>query len=262
MRSLLGFPAVVGGGPYGPIGTGDRRTTPAGADRGAAESYTRKVTATPPAELSRLLRATDGPGQTAAWEGFLAQYSRLLLRVAFSFGPGYDQAMDRYAFILDALRKNDFRRLRRFTADGRGRFSTWLVAVARRLCLDHYRQCYGRWIGRTGSPGEGPRAVRRNLIHLNRGPEEITGIPDPAASSPEDELTAAERRSALDCALDGLSPTDRMLVTLRFEDGLSAREIADVVGLPTPFHVYRRLRTLCGKLRKTLRVTGVDPGPA
>jgi RNA polymerase sigma factor (sigma-70 family) len=255
MRTLLGSTAVVGGGLYGPIGRGDRRIAPAGADR-RVESYTRKVAATPPPELTRLLRAADGPAQAAAWEGFLAQYSRLLLRVAFTFGPGYDQAMDRYAFILDALRKNDFRRLRRFTADGRGRFSTWLVAVARRLCLDQYRQRYGRWMGGTGTSSEGPRVARRNLIHLNRGAEEISGIPAPEANSPEEQLTAAERRSALDCALEELSPTDRMLVRLRFEDGLSAREIADIVGLPTPFHVYRRLRTLCGKLRKTLIEVG------
>jgi len=47
--------------------------------------------------------------------------------------------MDRYAFVLDRLRARNFRRLRRFQPRGSARFTTWLVLVSRRLCLDHRR---------------------------------------------------------------------------------------------------------------------------
>lgn len=52
--------------------------------------------------------------------------------------------MDRYAHVLDKLQVDDFRRLRTFVADGRGKFTTWLTVVVRRICLDHHRQRYGR----------------------------------------------------------------------------------------------------------------------
>jgi DNA-directed RNA polymerase specialized sigma24 family protein len=49
--------------------------------------------------------------------------------------------MDGYAYVLEALRSDDYRRLRAYAADGRSKFSTWLVVVARRLCLDlHLRR--------------------------------------------------------------------------------------------------------------------------
>src|SRR5215212_6725757 len=97
-----------------------------------------------PPPVPRLLTAGSGPDADEAWAAFLDAYSPLLLRIAATFAPGYDGALDRYAFMLDELRRNGCRRLRAYAADGRGRFSTWLTVVARRLCLDHFRQQFGR----------------------------------------------------------------------------------------------------------------------
>ena len=65
---------------------------------------------------------------------------------------------------------------------------------------------------------------------------------------------------ALHNALAELDPPDRLLLKLRFDDGLSAADIADLMRLPTPFHVYRRLTALLDSLRKALRMRGVE-GP-
>src|SRR4051794_39868749 len=83
-----------------------------------------------PPPVARLLTAAPGPEADHAWAAFLTGYSALLLRVASAFAPGYDGALDRYAYMLDELRRNDCRRLRAYAADGRGRFSTWLTVVA------------------------------------------------------------------------------------------------------------------------------------
>lgn len=53
------------------------------------------------------------------------------------FRGGHDAAMDRYAYMLAQLRCSDFTPLQCHAADGRSAFTTWLVVVARRLCLDH-----------------------------------------------------------------------------------------------------------------------------
>jgi DNA-directed RNA polymerase specialized sigma subunit len=40
-----------------------------------------------------------------------------------------------------------------------------------------------------------------------------------------------------------------LLLTLRFEDELSAAEIADILGMPSQFHVYRRLKVILAGLK-------------
>ena len=79
-----------------------------------------------------------------AWSEFLEVHSGLMLHVARSLGGGHDDVMDRYTFMLESLERDDYRRLRGFVADGRCTFSTWLIVVSRRLCLDHHRKRYGR----------------------------------------------------------------------------------------------------------------------
>lgn len=207
-----------------------------------------------PDGVARLLAAAAGVERDTAWSAFLAEYSDLLLRVARAFGPGYDDALDRYAYMLDELRRDGCRRLRGYCADGRSRFSTWLVVVARRLCLDHHRLRFGR---RRAGQGVGPAAVaarrsRRGLAELAGPSAELIRLPDPLAIDPADQVDAQLRRVALGRAIATLTPADRLLLRLRFEEELSAREIAALLGLPTPFHVYRRIAALCAVLRARL----------
>jgi DNA-directed RNA polymerase specialized sigma subunit len=56
------------------------------------------------------------------------------------------------------------------------------------------------------------------------------------------------------------TPQDRLLLRLRFEGDMTAREIALLLNLPTPFHVYRRLNALLEQLRESLNRRGIQ-GP-
>jgi RNA polymerase sigma factor (sigma-70 family) len=226
---------------------------------GVARSRTTESREALPDEVARLLAAAPGPDAEAAWSAFLATYSDLLLRVASAFGPGYDGALDRYAYMLDELRRNDCHRLRGFRAVGCSRFSTWLVVVARRLCLDQYRLRYGR--ARDGSGGVGTegdaRTARRRLSDLAGTVEDLDLLADPGLSDPAERLDADHRRAALGRAIESLPPGDQLLLRLRFEEELSAREVAALLGLPTPFHVYRRLAGVCARLRVRLESAAV-----
>ncbi len=93
---------------------------------------------------------------------------------------------------------------------------------------------------------------RRRLEDLLAERVDPAGLPDATAAGPEAELIAAEQAQSLAKALAGLGPRDRLLLRLRFEDDLSAPEIASLLHYPTPFHVYRRLRTLLAALREGL----------
>lgn len=207
-----------------------------------------------PPELSAVLREPDAEAREQAWERFIAKYSRLLLFAARSLGQDYDGAMDRYVYVLERLHEGDFRRLRAYTSDGRTKFTTWLLVVTRRLCLDHYRQRYGRAPAPASREHQRSqlRATRRQLADsIGEGVDPVL-VSDQKRISPEAALDEAERRAHLDSAVAALSPQDRLLLKLRFEDDLPAREIATVAGLATPFHVYRRLNTILALLRTTL----------
>jgi len=118
-----------------------------------------------PPELSDLLQGADPAAREAAWKTFLETHSRLLLHTARALGRDYDATMDAYAYLLEQFRRDDFHRLRAYVADGRTKFTTWLVVVARRVCLDHLRQRYGR--PQESAPGSNEaRAVRRRLVDL------------------------------------------------------------------------------------------------
>lgn len=181
-------------------------------------------------------------------------FHRLLLHTARTVLRTEDDVRDAYAEMLERLRAGNFAKLRSFTDDGRTRFTTWLVVVARRLCVDCYRRRYGRANG--GDPSADQKV--RHALHDARH-----GAVDPAALAsnaelPDVILEERERHEALERALGGLEPRDRMLLALRFKEDQTAIAIARLMGFPTPFHVYRRLNTVLGSLRETLGHAGVD----
>ena len=103
-----------------------RTVTAMGRSHQRTTDLPRPITA-PPAELTALLEAPDDQARDVAWTRLVDRCSRLILHTIHGRADGYDPTMDRYAFILQRLREDDFRRLRSFAADGRGQFSTWLV---------------------------------------------------------------------------------------------------------------------------------------
>jgi RNA polymerase sigma factor (sigma-70 family) len=166
--------------------------------------------------------------------------------------------MDAYTFVLEKLREHEFRRLRAYTDDGRGKFSTWLVVVSRRLCFDFHRQRYGRGPNAEGTTEEhDAHAARRRLVELALSNSETALASHASTDDPDDSLRRGELEKALDIAMAELAPSDRLLLTLRFHDELSGAEIAQLLHLRSPFHVYRRLNLLLSALRERLAQLGV-----
>jgi RNA polymerase sigma factor (sigma-70 family) len=211
-----------------------------------------------PAVLSRLL-PENCPSAEEAWAEFIAAHSKLILYVARSFGGDHDAVMDRYACILEQLRADNFRRLRTYVADGRSEFTTWLVVVAQRICLDDRRHRYGRSRRPVGDSTDydDERAARRRLVDLVASKVDLSSIGDNGAGSAEDTVRLADLYHALQAALGLLEPQDRLLIKLRFEDGLPMSEIARNLKFPTRFHAYRRLTQVLGDLRDALEDSGV-----
>ncbi len=207
-----------------------------------------------PPVVATLLAATDPRVKDATWGAFVERYTPLLLHAVHRLASSYDDAMDRYTYLLDHLSRDDYRRLRAFVALGPGRFTTWLVVVARRLLIDYQRRRYGRLRLETA---EDPQKVRNAALVRWRlaemvGDEMQLCLMGDAATDLEAGAFAADCTTALQTVLKCLEPHDQLLLNLRFDKELSAREIAHIIGCPSQFHVYRRLKAVLAALRQLL----------
>jgi RNA polymerase sigma factor (sigma-70 family) len=164
--------------------------------------------------------------------------------------------MDRYAFALDHLRRDDCKRLRQYAADGRGEFTTWLVLVVRRLCLDEHRRRYGRRQSDDSAAVE-RRAARRRLADLVGLEPELAEVAAEGDTA-DGAVREMELSAAVEAAILQLDTSDRLLVRLRYHDGLSVPTIARMIRAPSPAHVYRRLEHVLVLLRTNLRHAGVE----
>jgi len=100
----------------------------------------------------------------AAWDLFLGRYRRLIFAAIRHYAQDYDEVMDVFARVCEALREDDLRRLRGYIAEPehRARFSTWLVTVVRHLTIDWFRHRDGR--RRLSAVAEGLPPLRRRIF--------------------------------------------------------------------------------------------------
>lgn len=213
-----------------------------------------------PSELARLLAASDDLSRERAWSAFIDAFSPLILHAARSASTGYDEGMDAYAAALDGLRAENYRKLRGYSADPRSRFSTWLVVVVRRICIDSQRERFGRVSSMEKAKGtiSDERAARRRLATLTGSTIELESLPDSHGMRPDGGVRARDLQEKLESALGELDERDRLLLTLRFVDDLSAKKIAELQRWPDHMSVYRRINQLTASLRQKLLERGVD----
>ena len=150
--------------------------------------------------LLGLLRTGDG----RAFEELVRTYQHRVFGVALRMLGNSAEA--------EEIAQEVFLRAHRGLADFRGdaKLSTWLYAIASRLCLNRL------------ASGE------RRL--LREGEETLARIPSGHAS-PADELERSERDAALHRAIAELSDERRLVVVLRDLEGLSYEEIAAALDL-------------------------------
>jgi len=81
-----------------------------------------------------------------AWDLFIERYLRLIFSAIRHYTTEPDDVMDVFARACEALRENDFTRLRRCAAHVAPDrpFSTWLVVVVHNLTIDWFRHRAGR----------------------------------------------------------------------------------------------------------------------
>ena len=167
-------------------------------------------------------------GDTQAFEFLVERHQARAYRLACSILGSEADARDvsQDAFIRLYEVANRF--------DGRSRFSTWFYRVLVNLCIDQKRR--DRWWRRLlplSSPADDPDAPAI----------------DPPSPEPGPEVTAMLGQSTLKLgeALAQLSPNQRIAVLLQAQEGLSSREIAEVLKCSdntARVHIHRGLTQL------------------
>jgi RNA polymerase sigma factor (sigma-70 family) len=96
------------------------------------------------APIDEILKQLCSRDSHAGWTLFLDENAPLILQVIRHFETDSDTASDCFQFVCERLCERRFRRLRKFKPEGAAKFSTWLSAVVRNLCLDWRRKQFGR----------------------------------------------------------------------------------------------------------------------
>lgn len=158
------------------------------------------------------------------FEGLVRRCQERVYRVAYRMTGNVADAQEltQEAFFRAYVARDSF--------DGRARVSTWLYRIVVNLCLDHARR------------------------HRHT-PADLDGIElvDPGPG-PLEHLTQGEEVMAVRQAIASLPPQQRATVILRLHEGLSYREIGEILGCvdgtakANYFHAVAKLRE---KLRPT-----------
>ena len=146
-----------------------------------------------------------------AFEPLVEKYRQRVWRLAYQVLHDREEAWDvaQEAFVRAFHSLSTFR--------GQSAFYTWLFRITVNVATDRHRQ-----------RGAQARAF---------GPERVTeeewtrSMPDPGRG-PDQEATRAEQRERIRRALDALPPKARTIIMLSDVEGLSYREIAEVLNCP------------------------------
>jgi len=148
-------------------------------------------------------------GDKSAFRTLFERYRMRAYRVAYRFLGRHEDALDA---VQDAFIKA-YKGLGRF--EKRAQFRTWLMRIVTNTCLDLRRS-----------------RTRSSTVSLSTELAEITpeeGQPRRQTETVLEKLQYGELRGALDDALGQISEAHRTAFVLHTEEGLTYREIAEVL---------------------------------
>jgi RNA polymerase sigma-70 factor (ECF subfamily) len=152
-------------------------------------------------------------GDIAAFEPLVEKYRQRVWRLAYNVLRDREEAWDvaQEGFVRAWQALPSFR--------GQSAFYTWLFRIVMNVAADRARS----------------RAARGRAFGTERVPEEDWDrvlVDQPAEATPDAAAAGAEKRARIERALATLSDDHRRIVVLSDIEGLSYKEIADVLEIP------------------------------
>ena len=150
-------------------------------------------------------------GDASAFEPLVEKYRQRVWRLAYQVLHDREEAWDvaQEAFVRAFHSLPSFR--------GQSAFYTWLFRITVNVATDRHRQRGAQ------ARAFGPERVSED--------EWVRSTPDPGGG-PDQQAARAEQRERIRRALDALPPKARAIIMLSDVEGLSYREIAEVLNCP------------------------------
>ena len=127
-------------------------------------------------------------------------------------------------------------------------FYTWLYRIVTNVCLDHLRRRQAR--PEDQAPEVHPAHYEEGITDFFERQKEQR-----PSSDPERHLIGQEIQRRLACAMERLSPRERVVFEMKHYQGLKLRAIGDALGTSEEtvknslFRATRKLRSQLGELR-------------
>lgn len=165
-------------------------------------------------------------GEAQAWSEFVERFSGSIHGAIYATLRRYapeliyrDRVRDFYQQAFLSLCENECRRLRTFTAKNKCSLAGWLRVVVSRMVIDELRK-------------QNPPTIPLDPAPVN--PEQsrtATANPPDNHPSPPELLESKEEMTFLRRELEELPSRELLIMRLRFSDGLSGKEVAQVLGI-------------------------------
>jgi len=178
-------------------------------------------------------------GNRAAFEELVRHYDQAVLRLALHLTGSEPDAQDIFqdAFLKAYKNVGSFR----FECS----FYTWIYRIVTNLCLDHLRK---RQVRKEDAP-----------VTTDASGEEyslLDQVPDArAGANPERDLMRRQLGARINCALDKLTPRERMVFELKHYHGLKLRTVGEILNTTeetaknTLFRATQKLRGSLADMR-------------
>jgi RNA polymerase sigma factor (sigma-70 family) len=179
--------------------------------------------------------------ENRAWHRFLREYQTRIHGAIMSLLAKFsihevEVADDIFASVIEKLLVDDCRALRRF--QGKSKFSTWLVSIARNKTYDYLRSLKRKPTVSMSTPMDDEDDDMEKMLAADLDLEHDLEI----------RLTAEE-------ALDMLPAQEKLVLKLYYIEGMKEKEIAELLDLSVDAVSARKSRSL-KKIRSLVRKGG------
>ncbi len=186
-------------------------------------------------DLPLVRQALEGNGR--AFEELVCRYEGALYRLSWRMLRNAEEAQD----VVQETFLRVYRALGTF--DQTRRFSTWILRIATNLCIDRYRR---RKEGLISIEASEESEERRPIVLVD------------GDAPPDDRHRRQALAEMLDAQVCRLPPIYRVIIELRYKQGLAYEEIGEVLRVPLGT-VKARLHRAHRQLRELVQSAGIDP---
>ena len=171
-------------------------------------------------------------GDVDAFEPLLIKYKNDVLKIVSKHVPYNDTEEVAHVVFIRA-----YQSLANFKS--KGKFKQWLAVIAVRTCYDYWRRKYKSREVPMSSLSDEHRDWLEKVISTE------------SSLAADEKALRQEAREVLDWALSKLAAADRMVLELVYLEGLSGKEVANLLGWSLANVKVRSFRS-CKKFRKIL----------